>query len=87
MPAFGSPRVPSDVCIRIAYIAVFVGTAPGRLLAPEQARFSAESPFAGAEGNQPLIFTAVLNKKGKPSAISERNYFVTRVQRSLDQLR
>ena len=40
-------------------------------------------PFAGAAGNSPLIFTALWNKKGKPSAVSEPEYFVERVTRSL----
>ena len=48
-----------------------------------QAKLSGEKPFAGAAGNSPLIFTALLNKKGKPSAVSEPEYFVERVKRSL----
>ena len=48
-----------------------------------QAKLSGEKPFAGAAGNSPLIFTALLNKKGKPSAVSEPEYFVERVTRSL----
>jgi hypothetical protein len=52
-----------------------------------QARFSAEAPFAGAEGNTPAIFTALLNKKGKASAVSDLGYFLERVQRALAVLR
>ena len=48
-----------------------------------QAKLSGEKPFAGTAGNSPLIFTALLNKKGKPSAVSEPEYFVERVTRSL----
>jgi hypothetical protein len=52
-----------------------------------QQRYSAEAPFAGAEGNEPIIFTAVLNKKGKPSAVSDTDYFLSRVQGALKLLR
>ena len=39
-----------------------------------QAKLSGEKPFAGAAGNSPLIFTALLNKKGKPSAVCSWKY-------------
>ena len=39
-----------------------------------QASFSAEPPFAGAPDNTPMIFTALLSKKGQPSAIADPLY-------------
>ena len=52
-----------------------------------QAAYSAEAPFAGTAGNVPTIFTAVLNKKGKATAISDTGYFLSRVQGALSILR
>lgn len=52
-----------------------------------QALYSAEPPFAGAVGNTPTIFTALLNKKGKASAVSDKKYFLSRVQAALKILR
>jgi len=62
-------------------------TPDGRLIDGDkptlQAKISGEEPFAGAPGNTPLIFTALLNKKGKKTAVSDPEYFVERVTNSL----
>ena len=52
-----------------------------------QKLYSAEAPFCGGEGNTPTIFTALLCKKGKQSAVSDPKYFLSGVQRALKVLR
>jgi len=53
-----------------------------------QARYSAEPPFAGAAGNAPIIYTALLCKKGiRATAVSDVGYFLVRVQSALKILR
>ena len=49
-----------------------------------QQRFSAETDFAGKPGNTPLMFTALLNKKGvQDTAVMNLEYFVSRFASAL----
>ena len=49
-----------------------------------QQRFSAEKDFAGKPGNTPLMFTALLNKKGvEDTAVMNLEYFVSRFASAL----
>ena len=75
-------RVLRAAVLRHAQAQLAVGVRPERV---ESTMFvdGQRVRFAGAAGNSPLIFTALLNKKGKPSAVSEPEYFVERVTRSL----
>jgi len=40
-----------------------------------QAKFSAEAPFAGSEGNVPMMYTALLNKKGVEDTVVRNNEY------------
>ena len=52
-----------------------------------QTKFSADAPFAGQPGNQPMLFTALLNKKGcEDCAVNNNDYFKTRVEGAMKRL-
>ena len=49
-----------------------------------QQRFSAEPDFAGKPGNVPMLFTALLNKKGvQDTAVMNNEYFASRFASAL----
>eukprot|EP00937_MAST-01D_sp_MAST-1D-sp2_P002307 g2307.t1 len=49
-----------------------------------QAKYSAEGAFRGGDGNHPVLFTALLNKKGvEDTAVGNPEYFTSRVQAAL----
>jgi hypothetical protein len=52
-----------------------------------QAKFSAEAPFIDQAGNQPMLYTALLNKKGcEDCAVNSKDYFRVRVKTVMKKL-
>jgi hypothetical protein len=52
-----------------------------------QAKFSADAPFIDQPGNQPMLYTALLNQKGcEDCAVNSKDYFKVRVETVMKKL-